>query len=434
MARWTRADAGAAALVAAGLAGYVIAVYAIVVVGGAALAHRVDRPPVALTVVATALVALGFEPVRHRLRPIATRLAGGGRTAPYEFLTGLHPDVVAVDEAPVRMARLLAEATGARSAQVLLTVDGTRTPAAGWPPGAVPGGDRLALPVRHGGAMLGELVINVEQPLTPVEERLFRGLAGQAGLVLRAVALRAELAERLRDSTRRADELRASRERVVAAQDEERRRLERDIHDGAQQHLVALAVQLRLARTLVARSPDRASGVVAGLRAAAEDAMATLASLSRGIYPRHLADSGVGPALAAVLIPASAPAGGHRIASPVGADPAGRAVVDLVVEDAGRMSPEAERALYFCALEAVQNASKHAKASRVVVRARRLADAVELVVSDDGIGFAPQPSAPGRGLTNIADRAEAIGGALRIASRPGAGTVVTVRIPAGSPA
>jgi signal transduction histidine kinase len=420
MARWRGAHAGAAALVAAGLAGYVTAVYAAVVIGGAALAHRLDRPPVALSVVATALVALGFEPVRRRLHPIAIRLAGGGRRAPYELLTGLHPDVVAVDEAPVHMARLLAEATGARSAQVLLTVNGTPTPAAAWPPGGMPGGDRLALPVRHNGATLGELVINVEQPLTPVEERLFRGLAGQAGLVLRAVALRAELAERLRDSTRRAEELRASRERVVAAQDEERRRLERDIHDGAQQHLVAFAVQLRLARTLVARSSDRASGVVAGLPTAAGDAMATLASLSRGIYPRHLADSGVGPALAAVLTPAALPIDG-------------RAAVELVVDDTGRMSPEAERALYFCALEAVQNASKHAKASRVVVRARRLPDAVELVVSDDGIGFAPERSVPGRGLTNIADRAEAIGGALRIASRPGAGTVVTVRIPAGSP-
>ncbi len=207
------------------------------------------------------------------------------------------------------------------------------------------------------------------------EERLFRGLAAQAGLPLRAVALRAELAERLRDSTRRAAELLASRERVVTAQDEERRRLERDIHDGAQQHLVALAVQLRLAGTLVARESPRAAGVVAGQRPAAVDAITTLADLAHGIYPRQLAEAGVGAGLAAAVT----------------------APVDIAVDDLGRLPTEIESALYFCALEARQNLAKHAGGSRVSVRAGRVPGAVELVVSDDGPWFAPDTVGAGRG-------------------------------------
>ena len=242
---------------------------------------------------------------------------------------------------------------------------------------------------------------------------MFAGLADRAGLVLRAVALHTELADRLRDNTRRARELRASRERVVAAQDAERRRLERDIHDGAQQHLVGLAVQLRLAGTLVARSATRAGTAVAGLRVAAEDTIATLTDLSRGIYPWQLVRAGVGPALAATL------AADHNL-------------VDLAVDDLGRLPSEVESALYFCVLEAVQNAAKHAGAGRVRVATQRVAGGVELVVTDDGRGFTPAASVAGHGLANMADRAEAIGADLRVTSRPGEGTAVTIRIPDGT--
>ncbi len=413
MARWRLADAGTAALVFVGMALFVAAVYGVVVRGGAALAGEPDRPPILLSVLATAIVALGLEPVRHRLRRAATKLTGRTRVAPYDLLIGFSTDAV-----PARMAQLLVEATGARAAEVLLYVNGALTPVAAWPPGATPTGNRRTLVVRHGGETLGELAISIGTPLSPVEEKLFAGLAAQAGLALRAVARRAELAERLRDSTRRAQELRASRERVVAAQDEERRRLERDIHDGAQQHLVALAVQLRLAGTLVARSSPRAPGVVSGLRTAAADAIATLADLSRGIYPAQLAEGGVGPALAA--------GGAAR-------DGSGGAPAYLAIDDLGRLPPELESALYFCALEALQNAAKHASGSRVRVRAGRVTGgAVELVVSDDGPGFAPGIVGGGRGLANMADRAEAVGGELSIVSRPGAGTAVTVRVPVGS--
>src|SRR6266704_916498 len=280
MARWRLADAGTAALVFVGMALFVAAVYGVVVRGGAALAGEPDRLPILLSVLATAIVALGLEPVRHRLRRAATKLTGRTRVAPYDLLIGFSTDAV-----PARMAQLLVEATGARAAEVLLYVNGALTPVAAWPPGATPTGNRRTLVVRHGGETLGELAISIGTPLSPVEEKLFAGLAAQAGLALRAVARRAELAERLRDSTRRAQELRASRERVVAAQDEERRRLERDIHDGAQQHLVALAVKLRLAKSALQKDPQQGRRMLGEIRGEVDAALDTLRSLALGIYP-----------------------------------------------------------------------------------------------------------------------------------------------------
>jgi signal transduction histidine kinase len=415
--RRTRTDVAATAFVLIGMALFVIAVYGLVVRGGGALLHALDRPHLGLSVLATAVVALGFEPVRLRLRLAASRLPGKGRAAPYDLLAGFHPEVVDAHEVAQRMARLLAEAAGARTAQVLVSVHGAPVPVAVWPPGMTPSGERTSLPIRHAGETLGELVLSVGSPLSPVEERLFAGLADRAGLVLRAVALRAELTERLRDSTARTQELRASRQRVVAAQDAERRRLERDIHDGAQQHLVSLAVRLRLAGTLVARSSPRAPAVVAGLRAAAEEAIAALTELSSGIYPRQLVEAGAGPALVSAL-------SGHR-------EGRGGTRLDLAVEGIGRLPPEVESTLYFCILEAVQNALKHAAASSVRVEARRLASVVEVVVADDGRGFAVESVKAGQGLANMADRAAAVRGELDVRARPGAGTVVVIRLPLG---
>jgi signal transduction histidine kinase len=417
MSRRTWAALGGTAFVLIGLALFVTVVYGLVVRGGGGLLHALDRPHLGLSVLATAMVALGFEPVRVRLRGVATRLLGEGRAAPYDLLAGFHPEVVDPGDVPERMARLLAEATGARAVQVLLSVQGRAVPVATWPPGATPGatpgGERVSQPVRHAGETLGELILSLGSPLSPVEEKLLAGLADRAGLVLRAVALRAELTERLRSSTRRAQELRVSRERVVAAQDAERRRLERDIHDGAQQHLVGLAVQLRLAGTLIGRGSPRAPAAVAELRSAAEEAIHALTDLSYGIYPRRLAEGGAGPALVSALT-------GH------GTD---GVRIDLAVDTIGRLPSEVESTLYFCALEAVQNAVKHAQASAVSVEARRVGRAVEVVVADDGRGFAVGSVQAGRGLANMADRAEAVGGELEVAARPGAGTVVAIRVP-----
>ncbi len=199
------------------------------------------------------------------------------------------------------MARVLAEGTGAAWAQVWLLVGDAPVLAATWPEGAAegpyvaggtdqtPDGQRTLL-VRLAGETLGALRIQERphQPLTPVERRLFDGLATQAGHVLQGARLRAELAARVEELSVRSEELRSSRGRIVEAQDAERRRLERDIHDGAQQHLVALAVNLRLAQSLSETSPEAAAKVVADQIDATDLAIETLVDLSRGIYPGAL--------------------------------------------------------------------------------------------------------------------------------------------------
>jgi signal transduction histidine kinase len=435
-----RGDRRARLLVWAGLAGFVVGVYVVVVLGGGALIGRTDSPNLALSVLATAVVALGFERVQEPLEEASRRLVAGGTPSPYDVLSRFSETVTggyATEELPGRMAQLLAQGTGARWAQVWLTVHDRASLAATWPPDAdadpsppdpqpgardATGAGRRSLPVRHGGQVFGTFRLQESpgQPLTTVEERLFTGLAAQAGLVLRLVGLRAELAARHDELVARADELRASRERLIETQDAERRRLERDIHDGAQQHLVALTVNLRLAETLSTRAPDRAARVLGEQADAARDAIETLSQLSRGIYPRLLVDEGLLPALRAAVATSAVP---------------------VVVEtgDVGRLPAEAEAALYFCAMEAVQNAAKHAAATAVSVRVSRgdgtdgTDGMVRLTVHDDGAGFDPAASVAegsGAGLANMRDRLDAVGGTVSVASRPGAGTTVTAEVPA----
>ncbi len=255
--------------------------------------------------------------------------------------------------------------------------------------------------VRHQGELLGALAVTKRsgETLTPVEENLLSHLAGQAGLVLRNVGLTANLQARL-------DELRASRQRLVTAQDEERRRLERNLHDGAQQYLVAIKVKLGLVEMLVTRDPARAKETVAQLKADADEALETLRDLARGIYPPLLADRGLQVALESQ---------------------ARKSTIPLTVEAAGleRYSQDIEAAVYFCVLEALQNVQKYAHASCAVVRVHAETGIVRFEVEDDGQGFDPSTIRRGAGLSNMEDRLDALGGALAIRSSRGTGTTVT---------
>lgn len=416
-----RVRAPAALFVAGGLAGFVTLVYVVVVLGGGVLIGHTDSPHVGLSVLATAVVALAFDPAESRIEALASRVLHRGLPAPYDTLrqfsetvSGSHP----AEELPARMAHVLAEGTGAEWAGVWLVVDGKPTLAAAWPPTAEmsatdPGeGDgKHSLPVRYGQELLGVLVVQERHdvPLTTVERRLFEGLARQAGLVLRGARLRAELVGRLAELEGRAAELRASRQRLVDAQDAERRRLERDIHDGAQQHLVALAVNLRLADSLARSSPDRAALLLAGQEQAAAEAIAVLRRMSRGIYPAVLGDEGPAAALRADFDHSPVP-------------------VELTEVDVGRYEPGVEAMAYFCGVEAVQNAVKHAGASRIRVALRGGGGALELVVEDDGVGFDPTIGG-GSGLANLRDRAESAGGVLAIEPVTGRGTRVRLTVP-----
>ena len=403
----------------------VTAVYLVIVLGGGLLVGHTDSPQLGLSVLATAVVALGLEPARSRLETGAKRWLHGGRPAPYDVLSQFSESLTGADadeqtDLPLRMARLLAEGTGSTWAQVWLVVADAPELAGAWPPELgsrdqaldVAGPGVRSLDVALSDEKLGVLRLqeHSDTALSPVEERLFAGLAAQAGLVLRGAQLRAELAHRAEDLAVLADDLQSSRQRVVDAHDSERRRLERDIHDGAQQHLVALVVNLSLAQTLAERAPDRAQVVLAEQRVAVGNAITTLVDLSRGIYPKVLVEHGVAAAVQDVVSTSAIP-------------------VTVLDRGVGRHPEELEAALYFCCVEAVQNAVKHAAASRVEVDLARTPDRLALVVSDDGTGFDVETVLSAGGLGTMRDRVDAVGGELMVRRNQTGGTDVAVSVP-----
>jgi signal transduction histidine kinase len=348
------------------------------------------------------VVGIAIWPLRRLATRIADRLVYGRRATPYEVLTEFSSRVAetyAADDVLVRMAQVLGEAVGADAATVWLGVGERARAVATWPAEA----PAEALPssateVRHQGEPLGALSVRMppREPMTPAKERLIRDLAGQAGLVLRNAAL--------------IEDLRASRQRLVAAQDGERRRIERNIHDGAQQQLVALAVKVGLTERLVASDPAKAASMLRDLKGETERALEDLRDLARGIYPPLLADKGLGAALESQARKSTVP-------------------VTVETDGIGRYPQEAEAAIYFSCLEALQNVAKYANATRATVRLEQRNGVVAFEVSDDGRGFDPDAAERGSGLQGIADRVSALGGQLQVRSAPGAGTTVTGRLP-----
>ncbi len=223
-------------------------------------------------------------------------------------------------------------------------------------------------------------------------------MAGQAGLILRNVGL--------------VEDLRASRQRLVAAADQARRDLERDLHDGAQQQIVALTAKLRLARNQLARDPAIAGQTLAEAQAEAKQTLQDLRELARGIHPSVLSDQGI---LAAVKSRITRLPIGVRLTA--GPELAG-----------GRYPDEIEGAAYFLVCEALVNVVKHAHASQAQVLLSDDGARLRVEITDDGAGFDPADAA-GSGLTGLADRIEAVGGSLSIRSRPGAGTVLAGELP-----
>jgi signal transduction histidine kinase len=388
------------------LAAFITIVYVGVVVGVGAIAGSVATP--ALSAVAAAIVAIAFQPIRRRVQRVANRFVYGERATPYEVLSGFSEHLAGVygeHDLLGRMAQVLAEGTGASEARVWLAVGAELRVAASWPEDAGPGavvplsGDELpvipdvsrAAPVLHRGDLLGALTVSKPpaDPLTSTEERLLADLAAQAGLVLRNVRL--------------IEELRASRQRIVA--------LERNIHDGAQQQLVALAVKLRLARALAEQDPPKAGEMLDGLHAEAIDALENLRDLARGIYPPLLADQGLAAALSAQARKSPVP-------------------MTVDADGVGRYPQDVEAAVYFCALEALQNIAKYSRASSATLRLSTSNGDLRFEVVDDGEGFDTGATGHGSGLQGMADRLDALGGSLTIRSTPGEGTSVEGRVPA----
>jgi signal transduction histidine kinase len=370
-----------------------------------------------LTMLAAVAIALGFQPVRQRVTHLANRLVYGRRATPYEVLSEFADRVAtryAAEDVLPRMAAILANGTGATSARVWLRFDDEIRTAASWPENGADtsvevaedhprhfGQGETGAEVRHQGELLGALTVTMpsNDPINPAKERLVRDLAAQAGLVLR--------------NARLIEELRASRRRIVTAQDDRAKQLERNIHDGAQQELVALGVQLGLAHRIAERSAPDMAQTLDRLREQATDALENLRDLARGIYPPLLADQGLLAALEAQA---------RKAAIPVQVEAAG----------IGRYPQEAEAAVYFCCLEALQNVAKYANASAAGVRLWERDGMLRFTVSDDGDGFDTARTGLGSGLQGMKDRLEALGGSFEISSRPGEGTVVDGAIPLAS--
>ncbi len=399
-------------VVFATLVAFITVVYVGLVAGVGTLAGNRRNP--LLSAGAAALVAVAFQPVRSWARRLANRLVYGRRATPYEVLAVFSERAAGTydsEDVLPRMVRILADGTGATSATVWLVVSSELRSAAAWPadrslapipmagrelPAFAPG--ERAFPVRHGGELLGAITVVMppNDPLSGDREGLLTDVAGHTALVLRNVRL--------------IEELRESRRRIVAAQDARAKALERNLHDGAQQQLIALAVRQRLAEDLISKDPDKARELLAGIRADTQEALETLRDLARGIYPPLLADRGLEAALSAQARKAAVP-------------------VEVEAVELARYPQEVEAAVYFCCLEALQNVAKYANATRARVRLSARNGDLDFEVEDDGSGFDPSSTTFGSGLQGMADRLDAINGSLEVRSAPGQGTTVAGRVP-----
>lgn len=398
------------------LAGFITLVYASIVVGIGGFVGR-DSESLFLPIAATAVVAVAFEPVRHRAQGWANRLVLGTRATPYQVLADLTERLSKGEPGDGllgRMAARLGEGTGAERATIWLGSDGSGTVGASWPDEASPGPapdleTAHVFPVSHDSDVVGafELVKPRGSTLTKAERSLVTSLAGSVGAVLGY--------QRLNDSLKqKAIELAQSRARLVDAQDAERRRLEVDLNEGAQQMLLALKVKIDLARSMAAgHHADDLESLLSGLSDGTQEALDEVRDLAQGIYPPVLESDGLAAAVS-----------GLAAGSPV--------EVSVDSDGIGRYPPDVEAAVYFDVSEAVTNAVKHAEGP-IHVALSEDDGMLRFQVSDCGPGFDPARIHGGSGLENMADRLDAIGGSLTIASHPGQGTSVSGEVPRRPP-
>lgn len=376
-----------------GLVTAVTAVYAAVVVLPLVVIDALDTgegPGLMLPVVATGVVALLFEPIRSRMERWANRFVYGDRTTPHAVLSSVTSRFSnAEGQSTDDLARLVAEGTGAEQAVVWLD-GGTELRVVGsWPFDVPP---RVSTPddqhhqlveVRHEAERLGALSVTKPRndPITPADRELLEDVAAGVGLTLRNIRLNRELEDR-------ANEVRDSRRRLVAAQDRERRRLERDLHDGAQQQVVALKVKLGIAKTVAQRegADAIAEGVVA-LANDTQDAVDALRRVAHGIYPPLLESEGLERALRAVERTSHLP-------------------IDLNVSDLERYGRATEETVYFCVTETLERARMSGATTAQVGLVGQNGDLIARIDLDASVAELD--------LTSVADRLDAAGGALVI--------------------
>ena len=405
--------------VTVGLVLFAAVSYLALVVGlGSLIRVPTGRPSAALSVLATAVVVVGLEPARHRLRRWALGTPGNDQLVRITTeLSGAMP----AEEVLPQVARAVADSTSARTVEIKVRRLGAESMISRWPPTAAAIGEHepgvVVRPIYSDADRAGELILRPEltrsgrpRRFPQAEQRLLDELVARAGLSVENAQLRAALRREIDEAACRADEVRTSRRRVIEAADAERHRLERDTHDGAQQHLVALSVNLGLARVQCAANPSGALATLDALVPAVQRTLVELDSLGRGIYPQSLTALGVPDALSALAV-------------------AFPAVTLTVRGPHARWPRDVEAAVYFTCAEAIQNATKHARAGRIGVRLDATDDEVSFEVDDDGMGFEQPPEGLGTGLIGMRDRMEAVGGVLQVSSRPGRGTTVRGSVP-----
>lgn len=440
------------AVSAAGLTAVVVVVYLLVVVGLGRVPTDAERSVLVLSMLAAGVSALLYLPARDRLTVAADRLVYGAPQDPAQALDTFGSRMtraLPMEELLLQLVELAKKHFSLRAAEVWTGVDGRLSRAASvpdagegtirlgsaelpvvtragvcsrgwasvWLPDALQGrGDgplRIA-PMTHSGQLFGMLVLerpSGDDDFSEEDDRILTELARQVGLALQNSELDNALKATLEEVQRKNEELVESRARIVASGDAERRKIERNLHDGAQQHLVALAVKLRLIQRIGEKDPGQALGMVEQAR---EDVLATVEevrALAHGIYPPLLMDRGLPEALRAA---------------------AGRATLPTSVEadEIGRYAQEVEAAVYFCCLEALQNAGKHAgESASITITVTAADDGLSFEVCDTGAGFDLGDGVRGHGFVNMADRLGAIGGSVEVWSAPGRGTRIAGRIP-----
>jgi signal transduction histidine kinase len=373
--------------------------YAVVTV---TIGAAVGRSSAWATASATLAVATAFGLLRHRLQDAVDHRFNRAGFDAVRQMSHFLDDLRADRAAPEDVERVLRDALGVEDLDVRLVLPGNAMTVdlSGVPVVDDPGDGRERWPIRHGGTTLGTVV----GPAELAQRRsLLRKLLDASAVAIEVARLRVELRRQL-------EEVEASRARIVAAADDERRRIERDLHDGAQQRLVSIGLALRHAQHALGSTVDPdVSRTLDDAIAEITVAIDELRQLAGGLRPAQL-DRGLGPALK---------------------DLARRAPLPVEVEAAAdRFPTEIETAAYFCACEGLTNAVKHAHATKVRITARRKHDRLVVSLSDDGIGGAAARN--GSGLTGLSDRVAARGGTLTIDSDGGAGTTLVAEFPCGS--
>ncbi len=398
-------------VVAGLLVAFITVVYVAVVVGLGSLL-RDPRDP-ALSIAATATVALLFGSVRERVRRFANRLVYGKRATPYEVMANLAHRVagsISLGEVLPQMAEVAARGVGARAARVRVALPDGSERMSEWPDEAGGPYDR-SLDVAYRGDVIG--VIDVasppDAPLRPGEERLLQDLATQAGLALHNVRLTEELEIRAGELAVQTDRLRRSRERLVTARDAQRRGLERDIREGPERRLR----EIRRALDAVDPRAPSADQQLENLTERANDTLEGLRDLARGIFPPLLADKGIVAALEAHIRKTKAPA---RMEPAPG-----------IAER--RFDADVEACVYFCCLQAIQNVMRHAHGASCTVTIGDDGTCISALIADDGRGFDPAVTLAGMGMQIMQDRVDALEGELAVASAPGQGTTVRIKVP-----